>query len=146
MSPNYQAIHKRLARFTAKRPPIPPGDGRCVRQTSVYSAETEKITACRCVRKENHDPPHRFRHPSGIVSELGFKMVKKPKIGPVKLGPYEYITNQKEFWAIADRKTGFLVCKSSASDLAIPMLLEKEEFARAVCGKKGKVVKVTLSW
>ena len=71
--PTSAAICKRLARFTAKRPPIPPGDGRCTRQTSVYTVATEKITACRCTRKENHEPPHRFRHPSGIVSEIGFK-------------------------------------------------------------------------
>lgn len=73
MKPNCHAIHKRLARFTAKRPPIQPGDGRCVRQTSVYTPETEAITACRCIRKEDHESPHRFRHPSGDVSELKFK-------------------------------------------------------------------------
>ncbi len=69
---NCQAIHKRLARFTAKRKPISPGDGRCVRQISVYTAKTEEIAACRCIRKENHKSPHRFRHADGRVSELKF--------------------------------------------------------------------------
>jgi hypothetical protein len=68
-----RAVHLRLARFTANRAPIAPGDGRCVRQTSVYTATTDEITACRCVRKENHESPHRFRHPSGLVSEVKFK-------------------------------------------------------------------------
>lgn len=76
MKPSPAAISKRLARFTAKRPEIPPGDGRCVGQISVYTVATEKITACRCIRKENHDPPHRFRHPSGYVSEVNFKKKK----------------------------------------------------------------------
>lgn len=73
MKPTCSAIHKRLARFTAKRPPIPPGDGRCVRQTSVYTPATDKITADRCIRKENHGSPHRFRSPSGVVSEIKFR-------------------------------------------------------------------------
>lgn len=70
---NCEAIHKRLARFTAKRKPIEPGDGCCVRQISVYTVATDKITACRCTRKEKHESPHRFRHPDGTVSELKFE-------------------------------------------------------------------------
>lgn len=71
---------------------------------------------------------------------------KKLRIGPVRLGAYEYMTNQKEFWSIATRKTGFLICNGSISEWAIPMLFEKEEFAKGRCGKSGKVVKVTISW
>lgn len=73
MKPSPAAICKRLARFTAKRPPIPPGDGRCVSQVSVYTVATEEIRAVRCRRRENHESPHRFKHPSGYVSEVKFK-------------------------------------------------------------------------
>ncbi len=73
MKPNCQAIHKRLARFTAKRPAILPGDGCCLRQVSVYTEATGRIKALRCIRNLKHSPPCRFRHPSGHVSEVNFK-------------------------------------------------------------------------
>lgn len=68
------AVHRRLARFTAKRQSIPPGDGRCVRQTSSYVVATEEIFARRCTRKEGHQSPHRFRAQRGAVPfDLPFK-------------------------------------------------------------------------
>lgn len=57
-----------------------------------------------------------------------------------------YVTSQKEFWAIMDPKTRELLCSERIESHAIPVLFEREEFAKGVCGKKGKVVKVTLSW
>lgn len=63
-----------------------------------------------------------------------------------KTGEGVYVTSQKDFWAIMDRKTRGLVCSSQLVHWASPVLYEREEFAKGVCGKKGKVVKVILSW
>lgn len=67
-------IHRRLAAFTATRPPIKKKDGRCQRQISRYVVADDTIYAIRCSRKLGHESPHRFRRGHGMPPcELKFK-------------------------------------------------------------------------